>query len=71
MGEIGKNAWSKRDLTLFEKKHCHKNTGYPQAHSNCSVNSSQKLYINQLKRLCFTFIWGKHDRIRRSNCTCQ
>ena len=26
----------------------------------------KNIYIYQLKRLCFTFMWGKRDRIRRN-----
>ena len=30
------------------------------------TTAHKKIYIDQLKRLCFTFIWGKRDRIRRN-----
>ena len=35
-----------------------------QMHFNSKL--IKKIYIDQLKRLCFTFIWGKRDRIRRN-----
>ena len=42
------------------KNYCYKNACYSQAHSDRSD------YSSQLKRLCFTFIWGKRDSIRRN-----
>ena len=59
------NTWKKSDLTFLGKNNVIK-ACYSEAHSKCSDYSSQKIYIDRLKRLCFTFIWGKRDRIRRN-----
>ena len=60
------NAWKKRDLTLFGKITVIKMLAIPKLILIAQTTAHKKIYIDQLKRLCFTFIWGKRDRIRRN-----
>ena len=60
------NAWKKRDLTLFGQKYCYKMLAIPKFILIAQTTARKNIYINQLKRLCFKFIWRKRDRIRRN-----
>ena len=62
------NAWKKRDLTLFGKIIVIKMLAIPKLNLIAQTTAHKKIYIDQLKRLCFTFIGGKREY---SNCTCQ
>ena len=60
------NAWKTRDFTLFGKITVIKMFAIPKLILIAQTTAHEKIYIDQLKRLCFTFIWGKRDRIRRN-----
>ena len=60
------NAWKKRYLTLFGKITGIKMIAIPKLILIAQTTAHKNIYIDQLKRLCFTFIWRKRDRIRRN-----